>query len=201
LWRLFRRLKEGNLRQKIVSLLEEHISVLEGLRDDVAAIEDAAQLMIEALRDGGAVYLFGNGGSAADAQHIAAELQGRFTLNRPALRAFALTTNTSTITAIANDYGYERVFSRQLEGMVRSGDVVVGISTSGASPNVLQGLATARRLGAKTIALVGKNPANVLFHACDVVISVPSSITARVQECHILIGHILCELVEKALFS
>ncbi|RKY13719.1 MAG: phosphoheptose isomerase [Planctomycetota bacterium] len=189
------------MRQRIVSVLEEHISVSGGLRDAVGAIEEAARLMINALRGGGAVYLFGNGGSAADAQHIAAELQGRFTLNRPALRAFALTTNTSTITAIANDYGYERVFSRQLEGMVRSGDVVVGISTSGASPNVLQGLATARRLGAKTIALVGKNPADALLRTCDVVISVPSGVTARVQECHILVGHILCELVEKALFG
>jgi len=182
-------------------LFEEHIWVLEGLRDAVGAIEEAAQLMTDALRNGGAVYLFGNGGSAADAQHIAAELQGRFTLNRPALRAFALTTNSSTITAIANDYGYERVFSRQLEGVVRAGDVVVGISTSGASPNVLRGLATAHRLGAKTIALVGKKPADILLQSCDVVISVPSGVTARVQECHILIGHILCELVEKALFG
>ena len=188
------------MRERIKQRIRESGEVISALEGQAEKIEKAAELMIEAFRSGCAVYLFGNGGSAADAQHIAAELQGRFTLDRPALRAFALTTNTSTLTAIANDFGYERVFSRQLEGVLKEGDVVVGISTSGASPNVLQGLATAKRLGAKTIALVGKNPANVLFGACDVVISVPSNITSRVQESHILIGHIICELVEHALF-
>lgn len=189
------------MQEKIRARIRESKEVIEALEGQVEKIEKVARLIAEALKKGCAVYLFGNGGSAADAQHIAAELQGRFTLNRPALRAFALTTNTSSITAIANDFGYERVFSRQLEGMLRDGDVVVGISTSGASPNVLQGLATAKRLGAKTVAFVGRNPANVLFSACDVVVSVPSNITARVQESHILIGHIICELVENTLFG
>lgn len=189
------------MRERVKALIDESKRVIEALEEQCERIEEAARVIAEALKGGGTVYLFGNGGSAADAQHIAAELQGRFTLNRPALRAFALTTNTSTLTAIANDFGYERVFSRQLEGVVRKGDVVVGISTSGASPNVLQGLATAKRLGATTIALVGRNPASVLFGACDVVVSVPSSITARVQESHILIGHIICELVETELFG
>lgn len=154
-----------------------------------------AEKMTEALQKGKKILLCGNGGSAADAQHIAAELVGRFQRERQGLPAIALTANTSTITAIGNDFGYQVVFERQVEAFCQPGDTLVAISTSGKSENVFRAVKRARELGAVTIALTGVAP-NDLEKASDLAICVPSSDTQRVQEMHITIGHILCELVE-----
>jgi D-sedoheptulose 7-phosphate isomerase len=166
-------------------------------RECAPAIVQAAGMMIECLRAGGKLLFFGNGGSAADAQHLAAEFVGRFVLERRALPAIALTTDSSILTAVANDYGYEQVFSRQIEALGRSGDVAVGISTSGNSPNVLAGLRQARLQQLQTIGLAGKDGGG-LTACADVPIVVRATNTAQVQECHIAIGHLLCELVENA---
>jgi len=165
-----------------------------------ALVEKAAQMTAQCLRKGGCVYFFGNGGSAADAQHLAGELVGRFTLERRALPAVALTTDTSVLTAIANDYGFDRSFERQVEALVRRGDVVVALSTSGNSPNVLRGAALARKRGARVIALTGARGGKLkaLAHLC---LRAPAEESARIQECHITIGHALCALVEDALFG
>jgi D-sedoheptulose 7-phosphate isomerase len=151
-----------------------------------------------AVRAGGKLLLFGNGGSAADAQHIAAELVIRYQTNRPAIAAIALTTDTSALTAGANDYGFDAVFSRQIEALGRPGDVAVGISTSGRSPNVLAGLREARARQLLTTALTGAEGTG-LQELCDVVIAVPSRVTARIQELHILLGHMLCKALEQRL--
>jgi len=170
------------------------------LADDlVDALVRVAETLVAAYRRDGKVLLFGNGGSAADAQHIAAELEGRYLHDRPALHALALHTNTSALTAIANDYGYARVFARQVEAAVRPGDVVIGISTSGNSENVLGGVRAARAQGAVTVALTGAGGGR-LKNLVDHCLAVPSAETPRIQEAHILIGHILCELVEQELF-
>lgn len=161
---------------------------------------DAAAVISAAFRSGFRVYLCGNGGSAADAQHIAAELAGRLRKERPALPAIALTVNPSVLTAIANDYGYDAVFARQVEGLGRPGDVLVGISTSGASRNVVAALAAAHAAGLLTIGLMGKAGGPMKEH-CDVAILVPSSDTQRIQETHIAVGHAVCELVERDLFG
>jgi phosphoheptose isomerase len=158
-------------------------------------IARAGLMMAEALRAGRKVLLCGNGGSAADAQHIAAELVGRYVVERPGLPAIALTTDTSALTAIGNDYGFEAVFSRQVEALGQVGDVLIGITTSGRSPNVVAAMQAARQRGMKTIGLTGGK--GLEFAAtCDVGIAVPSDSTARIQECHILIGHTLCEIVD-----
>lgn len=164
------------------------------------AIVAIADLLTDALRAGHKVLLFGNGGSAADAQHIAAELVGRYKLLRPALPALALTTDTSALTAIGNDYGYQAVFARQVEAHARPGDVVIAISTSGNSPSVLEGVAVARRQGAVTIGLTGGDGGRLLA-AVDQCIVVPSTQTPHIQQAHITIGHIICDLVEQALFG
>jgi D-sedoheptulose 7-phosphate isomerase len=181
--------------------LESSRATLDALLADEGALQDIqtlADAIGDALEAGGKVWLFGNGGSAADAQHIATELVGRFKRERRALPAEALTVNTSLLTAIANDYGFEAVFSRQLEAGARPGDVAIGITTSGTSPNVLAGLATARRLGVRTAILTGAD-ADDLRALVDECISVPSTDTPRVQECHIMIAHVVCELVEERL--
>jgi D-sedoheptulose 7-phosphate isomerase len=159
-------------------------------------IVEMANMIANALADGQRVVFFGNGGSAADAQHIAAELVGKFKKVRPALRASALTTNTSVLTAIGNDFGFDEIFSRQVQGILKSGDVAVGISTSGRSPNVIKGVQEARKIGAKTIGLTGSGGGQ-LAQVCDHNVVVPSSDTQRIQECHIMIGHIVCELIEE----
>jgi D-sedoheptulose 7-phosphate isomerase len=161
---------------------------------------DAAAVISNAFRSGSRVYLCGNGGSAADAQHIAAELAGRLRIDRRGLPAVALTVNPSVLTAIANDYGYDAVFSRQVEAMGRPGDVLVGISTSGTSKNVVAALAAAHAAGLSTIGLMGKAGGPMKEH-CDVAILVPSSDTQRIQEAHIAVGHAVCELVERDLFG
>lgn len=188
------------MREYVKKVIKESVSLKMELFNSIDAIVELAERISSILHGGGVVYLFGNGGSAADAQHIAAELSGRFLLDRSSLPAVALTTNTSSITAIANDYGYEQVFSRQLEGLISSADMAVGITTSGRSKNVLEGLRIARARGAATAALVGECTEKIADYS-DNIISIPSSNTARVQECHILVGHIICELVERKLFG
>jgi len=163
------------------------------------AIALAAELLVDGLRAGARVLAFGNGGSASDAQHFAAELAGRFDRERPALPATALTANTSDLTAIGNDYGFERVFARQIEAHGRPGDLAVAISTSGNSPNVLEALGEARARGLRSIGLTGKGGGK-LAGMTDVPIVVPSDVTARIQEAHITVLHVLCELVDASLF-
>ena len=162
------------------------------------AIEAAANLWIDALRAGNKVMFCGNGGSAADAQHLAAELSGRYALDRPGMAGLALTTDTSALTAIANDMGFERVFARQVEALARPGDVLYAISTSGHSPNVVAAAETARRLGVKTIAVTGADGGR-LKALCDLALCVPARKANHIQELHIAVGHLLCGLAEKAL--
>jgi D-sedoheptulose 7-phosphate isomerase len=166
----------------------------------LSQIAHAGEMLATALRNGRRAFLVGNGGSAADAQHISAELVGRYKMNRKALPVMALTVNSSCLTAIGNDYSYDEVFSRQIEGFVQRGDVVIGISTSGNSRNVVLALETAKSLGARTIALTGQRGGQ-LRDATDLCLLVPSEDTPRIQEAHILIGHILSEIVEQELFS
>ena len=163
--------------------------------DFMAAIENAANLCKEAISNGNKVLIAGNGGSAADAQHIAAELVGRFEAERASMPSIALTTDTSALTAIANDYGYDRVFSRQLEGLGQSGDVFIGISTSGNSANVIKAVEVAKEKQIKTILFTG-GTGGKLQDMCDLTLCVPSSRTATIQESHIMIGHIICALIE-----
>jgi D-sedoheptulose 7-phosphate isomerase len=153
------------------------------------------QLCRDCLKHNGKILFFGNGGSASDAQHLATELTVRYVKNRPAMAAIALTTDTSALTAIGNDFGFEDLFSRQVEGLCNKGDVVIGISTSGTSPNVIKGLKKATEMGAKTIGLGGRD-GGVLPELCDVSVIVPHNETARIQEMHITLGHALCQALE-----
>lgn len=164
------------------------------------AITDAATACVEAYRRGNKTILAGNGGSAADAQHIAAELVGRYGFDRPSIPSLALTTDTSNLTAIGNDYGYDKVFSRQLEGMGVEGDIFFGISTSGNSQNIVNAFESAKAKGIMTIALVGRDGGKMAQMA-DIAIIVPSNATPRIQESHIMIGHIICDVIEKELFG
>lgn len=173
---------------------ELHSHLLDSSADNIV---DAARAVYNCINGSGKVVLFGNGGSAADAQHIAAEFVSRYGRDRRPLAALALTTDTSALTAIANDYGFEHIFARQLEALCGSNDVVIAISTSGRSPNVLAGVAAARACGARTIGLTGLG--GQLAPAVDIPIVVPSINTARIQECHIAIGHIICELLDSLL--
>jgi phosphoheptose isomerase len=176
-------------------------ALLDGMRVkaalDPAAIAVAAELLRDAVLAGRKVLLCGNGGSAADAQHIAAELVGRFVVERRPLAAIALTTDTSALTAIANDYGYEHVFSRQVDALGAEGDVLIAITTSGTSKNVVAAVEVAHTRGMKVIALTGAKGA-AFVAACDAGVAVPSTVTARIQECHIAIGHLLCEILDEA---
>jgi len=160
----------------------------------------AANMCLESIRQGGKLMLMGNGGSAADSQHIAAELTGRFKQNRKALAALALTVDTSSITALGNDFGFETIFARQIEALGRSGDVALGISTSGNSENVIRALKLARTMGIQTIGFIG-NEGGRMRDIVDIPLIVPSSDTARIQEVHITIGHIICEIIEQELFG
>jgi D-sedoheptulose 7-phosphate isomerase len=163
-----------------------------------ATIAQAGHLFVEALRAGRKLLFFGNGGSAADAQHLAAELVGRYAADRAPLPAIALTTDSSALTAIGNDYGFEQVFARQIRALGRRGDVAIAISTSGRSQNVILGVEAAREAGLATIALIGGDGGK-LAPIVDIAIVVPSTTTARIQECHITIGHVLCEYVDREL--
>ncbi len=191
-----------NFEQRVRRSIQESIAVknlLLGSADIVSTIAEVSAGLVESLGQGNKVLLFGNGGSAADAQHIAAEFVGRFAFNRPALPALALSVNTSCVTAIGNDYGFDLVFSRQIDALARPGDFAIGISTSGNSENVLQGLSAARKIGLTTAAFTGCTGGK-LKDAADYCICAPSNETPRIQECHILIGHIISELVEETIF-
>lgn len=189
------------MKKLIENAIKDSIRVKESVdKTQAENIEKAAVVIIGALRNGGKLLVFGNGGSAADSQHIAAELVGRFKMERKALPAVALTVNTSTLTAVANDYGYDVAFSRQIEGLALKKDVAMGISTSGNSKNVIEALNKARAMGLKTIALTGGDGGKMKA-AADILINVPSKDTPRVQEAHIMIGHILCELIESGIFK
>jgi D-sedoheptulose 7-phosphate isomerase len=179
----------------------ESIAAKRELLDGEVAEQAAwlAEAIVRALRDGGKVLLFGNGGSAADATHLAAELVGRFRYDRAPLPALSLTDNASCVSAIGNDYDYDEVFARQVRAFGQPGDVAVGISTSGTSTNVVAGLATARELGLYTVALTGRSGGLVCEEA-ELCLRMPAEETARIQECYLLVGHALCELVERSLF-
>jgi len=187
----------------IAGSIQESLKVKQALLDDTDLqnlIATVAQQFVSALSGGHKILLFGNGGSAADAQHIAAEFVGRFQMERTPLPALALTTNTSALTAIGNDYGYEIVFARQVEALGVEGDIAVGISTSGTSPNVLQALAAAQAKGLVTVALTGRDGRR-LKEVARYCICVPADSTPRIQEAHILIGHILSQIAELELFD
>ena len=193
--------KANSMRNEIARRLQESVSVKEAVaREKIGEIEAIAELIIDTYRHGGKVIFLGNGGSAADAQHLAGELVGRFLRERQALPAIALGTNTSTLTALANDYSYDIVFSRQVEALVAEKDVVVGISTSGDSPSVVRAIEMAKQKGAKTVGLTGGGGGR-LAEMADLALVVPSGSTPRIQEAHITIGHIICEMVEKELAS
>jgi D-sedoheptulose 7-phosphate isomerase len=165
-----------------------------------AAINQAVKLIVTCFRNGGRVYFCGNGGSAADAQHLAAEFSGRFYFDRPVLPADALHGNTSYLTAVANDYGYDKVFARLISGLGREGDILVGLSTSGNSENILRAFAVCREKGVCTIALTGASGGK-MKELADLLINIPATDTPRIQEAHITVGHIICELVEQAIFG
>jgi len=191
------------MRQVITGEIGKAEALLSVLRTDeaiLAAVEAVARACLEALRDGNKVLLAGNGGSAADAQHLAAELVSRFAFDRPALPAIALTTDTSALTAIGNDYGFERLFVRQLEALGRAGDVFIGLSTSGRSPNVLNALAACRERELVAVGFTGRSGGD-MPPLCDHCIRVPSDETPKIQECHIVLGHIVCQLVEEGLYG
>jgi len=182
----------------IIEELKDHQALVQKVIDSLSGdIGKACEMMVSTLKSGNKVLLAGNGGSAADAQHIAAELSGRFVKERRALPGIALTTDTSALTSIANDYGYQHVFSRQVEALANEGDLFIGISTSGNSQGILNALESAAKLGCKTLGLSGRNGGK-MNGLCELNIIVPSDVTARIQEMHILIGHILCKAVDEA---
>lgn len=186
------------MRDRVKDILLESIQVKEELlRSRITEILNIAGLAIESIKKNGKVIVFGNGGSASDAQHIAAELVGRFKKDRTPIAAIALTTNTSVLTSLANDYGYEVVFARQVEALGQKNDLVIGISTSGKAKNVAAAIKQAKKMGIKTVALTGGDGGE-LAKLADTALVVPSPITARIQEAHITIGHIVCELIEQA---
>ena len=187
------------LSDDVTALFNTSADVIRSAGESLAGpIESAVRMVIESLRAGGTVYLFGNGGSASDAQHIAGELVGRFLLDRRGLRAEALTTDTAAITAVANDFGYDQIFARQLSAKARPGDLAWGLSTSGNSPNVVAALTLAREAGVKTLAMTGRG-GGACASLADVLLAVDSDHTPRIQEAHVVIYHTICELVEAAL--
>ncbi len=188
------------MQNKIRQSIEESIKVKELLLEKgLRSIEEAAQSICQAVKSGNKILFFGNGGSASDSQHLAAEFVGRYEKERKALPAIALTTDTSILTAVANDYGYEKVFSRQVEALGVKGDIAFGLSTSGNSASVLEAMRAAKQKGLKTIGLSGRD-GGALHKLVDISIVIPSQKTSRIQESHIMIGHILCERVDE-LFS
>jgi D-sedoheptulose 7-phosphate isomerase len=180
----------------VIEELKDHQELIQKVIDSlITDIEAACEMMISVIKSGNKVLLAGNGGSAADAQHIAAELSGRFVKERKALPGIALTTDTSALTAIANDYGYNHVFSRQVEALAQPGDLFIGISTSGNSQGILNAFESAKNIGCKTLGLSGRDGGK-MNGICDLNIIIPANVTARIQEMHILIGHILCKAVD-----
>ena len=187
-----------------IARMEEHSLIFKNMASDQALMTrviETGEYLVKVLREGGRLFLCGNGGSAADAQHIAAEFVGRFYRDRPALCAEALTVNTSILTAIGNDYGYERIFTRQLEAKARKGDILICLSTSGSSANVLDALRYAKKSDLISIMLTGESYPAELEDLCRVIMPVPSAVTPRIQEAHIFLGHCLAEFVEHALYG
>lgn len=193
----------SSFETRVATSIEASIAVKQQLLTTdgiVRSIAKIAEILVDCFAHGNKVLLFGNGGSAADAQHIAAEFVGRFAFDRPALPALALSVNSSCVTAIGNDYGFDRVFARQIEALGHAGDVAIGISTSGNSPNVLNGITVSRQWRLNTVAFTGCTGGK-LRDVADYCICVPSNDTPRIQECHILIGHVISELVEQSIFD
>lgn len=188
----------NRIQESILQSISAKQSIVDNA-DFLARIKEAAQLIIDSLRADGKIHFCGNGGSAADAQHLAAELSGRFYYDRPPLNAEALHCNSSYLTAVGNDYGYEQVFARLLNGTGHKGDVLVGLSTSGNSKNIIKAYEVAHQKGIRIVSLTGETGGLMKAHS-DVILNVPSTDTPRIQECHIMIGHIICELVESTLF-
>jgi D-sedoheptulose 7-phosphate isomerase len=188
---------------RIREVISRSIAAKEALRDDeglLTRVNASVDLCIETFRNGGKVLFCGNGGSAADAQHLAAELSGRFYLDREPLFAEALHVNTSFLTAVANDYSFDEVYARMVRAAGRPGDILFAISTSGNSPNILRAAEDARKTGMAVVGMTGAN-GGMLRERCDILLNVPSADTPRIQECHMLIGHLICELVEAELFQ
>jgi D-sedoheptulose 7-phosphate isomerase len=169
------------------------------LKENLPKLLDAVKLISHAFESGNKIFFFGNGGSAAEAQHLAAEFVNRYIMDRPPLPAMALTTDTSILTSVSNDFAFNEIFAKQLRALGKEGDVAIGITTSGNSPNVIKAFEVAKEMGMKTIALTGNN-GGILLKKVDLPLVVPSTSTPRIQEAHILIGHILCEMVEHSLF-
>jgi D-sedoheptulose 7-phosphate isomerase len=191
-----------NLLDSIEDELQQSIDAVTRLKNDtdiIRSISNISDMLIATLGNGGKILLAGNGGSAADAQHLAGEFVSRFNYDRPGLAAFALTTDTSVLTAIGNDYGYDRIFSRQVEAVGNKGDVFIGISTSGTSANILSAFSAAKERGLTTIGFCGANTDAFQMH-CDFIFSAPSTSTPKIQEMHIIVGHIICGLVESLIF-
>ena len=192
---------DNSYREEIIKQITENISIkLNVIESHIEVIEGIVKTIIEAYKNNKKVIWFGNGGSAADAQHLACELVSKFQLERKAIPSISLTTNTSILTAISNDYDFENVFERQVEALAEKKDVLIGITTSGTSPNVIRALKTGRQKGTINIAFTGEYSDKIRKNS-DHVISIPSNSTPRVQEVHILIGHIICDLVERTLFG
>ena len=186
------------MNNRISESIEQHIEVARNLQSrSIDGIAQIARLLVDTVKRKGTIFWCGNGGSAADSQHLAAELIGRFKRERPAIASMALTTDTSALTAIGNDYSYADVFKRQVEGLVRGGDTLIGISTSGNSENVILAMRAAKARGAKTVALLGRDGGR-LKNECDHHLIVPSTDAARIHEAHIMIGHIICECVDES---
>jgi len=191
------------MKNYVINQIADSAATKQAILENDALLETivtVAKACVEVYRQGKKTMLAGNGGSAADAQHIAAELVGRYGFDRPSIPSLALTTDTSNLTAIGNDYGYDKVFSRQLEGMGQEGDLFIGISTSGNSQNIINAFESAKDKGVATVALVGRDGGRMAKMA-DYAIIIPSNATPRIQESHILIGHILCDIIEKELFG
>ncbi len=190
----------GAMKESITEQVRETLRVIEALLEQVEMLETMASIIVDCIRGGGKVIFYGNGGSAADAQHLAAELSGRFYLDRPSLPALSLSTNSSTLTAIGNDYGFEYVFSRQLPGVGARGDVAVAISTSGDSPNVIEATKLAKRIGMITFGWTGRDGGQ-LAELVDYALKIDSQQAPRIQEAQITAGHIICEIAERRIFA
>jgi D-sedoheptulose 7-phosphate isomerase len=188
------------MRESIAAQVRESMRVTEALMEQADVIETMARIIIDCICGGGKVIFYGNGGSAADSQHLAAELSGRFYLDRPSLPALSLSTNSSTLTAIGNDYGFEQVFARQLPGVGSRGDIAVAISTSGDSPNVIEATKLAKRIGMVTFGWTGR-AGGQLAEIVDYALKIDSDQTPRIQEAQITAGHIICEIAERRLFA
>jgi D-sedoheptulose 7-phosphate isomerase len=193
--------QRAHLKNLTVQMFRESVRVKKALADGgLEVVLRMAEMLAQAFRGRHRLFLFGNGGSAADAQHLAAEFINRFQRERPPLGAVALTVDSSVLTSIANDYAFEEVFSKQLQALANPGDVALGISTSGRSPNVVKALRWAREHALQTIGWAGLEPSEMAVY-CDLILHVPSSVTAHIQEAHITVGHVLCALVDEILFG